>query len=207
MIGGIVHKGSFAKKRITQTAGTEILQLIEPSMKGARTRITNLVYTSLGTAHTISILKALARTTVTEAEDAASTELKVASAAFLNQTLAANDYVVVRHTDGTFGAYKVSAVAGVTTLTIPALSAAVGVGALVWVMGAIGEAEHNQIAPPVSAQTRYADPHGIAVTGYRSVYSSTVYQRSGNDDPLLVHSGNATAAGVFESISGFYGSP
>lgn len=206
MIGGIVHKGSFAKKRITQTAGTEILQLIEPSMKGARTRITNLVYTSAGTAHTVSILKALARTTVTEAAIATATSLKVASASFLNQTIAASDYIVVRHTDGTFGAYKVSGISSLT-LTINALSAAVGVGALVWVMGAIGEAEHIQINPPISATTRFADPHGIAVTGYRSVYSSTVYSRSGNDDPLLVHSGNGTAAGSFESISGFYGSP
>jgi hypothetical protein len=201
-----VYKGSFAKKRKTETAGTEILQLIEPSMKGARTRITSLVYTSLGTAHTISILKALNRTTLTAAAAATDTAVTVASASFLNQTIAANDYIVIRHTDGTFGAYKVSAIASLT-LTIPALAAAAGVGALVWIMGAIGEAEHVQIAPPVSAQTRYADENGIAVTGYRSVYSSTVYSRSGNDDPLLIHSGNATAAGVIESVAGSYGSP
>jgi hypothetical protein len=202
-----IFKGSFDKKRKTETAGTEILQVIEPSMKGAKSRITSVIYTCGSTAHTLSLMKALAKTTTTAAKVATDTTLPVTSASFLNQTIAANDFIVVKHTDGTYGAYKVSGISSLT-LTINALSADVAAGSPVWVMGAIGEAEHRQILVIASVMNQFRDPTGgLCTTGYRSVYSGTVYKRSGNDDPILVHSGNATAAGVLEAVSGYYGSP
>lgn len=203
----ILNKGTFAKKRLTQTAGTEILQVIEPSMKGAKARITGIIYTAAATAHTLSLMKALNKTTTTTAKVATDTTLVLTVATFLNQTLAASDYVVVKHTDGTYGAYKISGISG-TTITINALSADVAAGQPVWMMGSISEAEHCQILTIASVMNQFRDAiSGLCVTGYRSVYSGTVYQRSGNDDPILVHSGNATNAGVLESVSGYYGSP
>lgn len=198
-------KGSFAYKRVTQTAGTVITRLIEPAMRGAKTRLTQLTYISGGTQHTVTILKALARTTVTAAQSASDTAVSVVSKAFRGDTVAASDYIVIQHNDGTFGAYLVSAVSNLT-FTIPSLSAALAIGNLVWIMGATGEAEHIVLSPPASATTRYQDSiGGIACSGYRSVSGGTIYQRSGNDDPLLIHSNNATAASVVESASGYYG--
>lgn len=199
-------KGSFGYKRVTQTAGTVITRLIEPAMRGAKTRLTQLSYVSGGTQHTLTILKALARTTVTAVQAASDTAVSVASKAFRGDTVAASDYIVIQHNDGTFGAYLVSSVTNLT-FTIPSLAAALAIGNFVWILGATGEAEHVVLSPLVSALTRYQDSlGGIACSGYRSVSGGTVYQRSGNDDPLLIHSNNATAAGVIESASGYYGS-
>lgn len=205
-----VVRGRFSYKRVTQTAGTVITRLIDPKLVGAKTNITQLMYVSSTTQHTLTILKPLARTTASAAALAAATSLLVTSNAFRGDTIAASDYIVVQHSDGTFGAYLVSGVGGTgnLTLTIPALTAAVAAGGFVWIMGATGEAEHIVFSPPVSTTTRYQDSvSGIASSGYRTVTGGTVYSRSGNDDPLLVHSNNATAAGVVESVSGYYGSP
>lgn len=199
-------KGTFAFKRATQTAGTAITQLIQPQMRGSRTRLTQLSYLCGATIHTLTCLKPLAKTTVATAANASATSLIVTSAAFRGDTIAANDYIIVQHTDKSFGAYLVSAVATVTTLTIPALSAAAAAGCSVWILGATGEAEHAQFKPLASTLSRFQDSiGGLCASGYLTVSSGTTYKRSGNDDPLLVHSDNATNAGVFESISGYYG--
>ena len=216
-LGTLNVKGTFnIGLRRTETAGTAIVIVIPPARRGARTRITGIVYTNGSTAHTLRVLKALARTTVATAAAINATTLVVTSASFRGDTLAASDYIVVQHDDGTYGAYLVSAVATVTTLTIanhssPAttgLSVACAAGNRVWLMGAIGEAEHRTILAVASVVNSYNDAvSGLASSGYRSVASGTVYTRSGNDDPLIAYSNNATAAGAFESVSGYYGSP
>lgn len=201
-------KGTFHKKRVTAAAGTAFTQLIEPAMKGVKTRITEVLYRGGNTAHTLTFLKALARTTAAAAAAASATELTVTSDSFLNQTIAASDYIVVKHSDGTFGAYLVSANAS-KVLTIPALSAAVAAGAPVWIMGATGESEHITVQSLVNTDLRLESAvSGVVTSGFGPVtYSSTTYSRTGNDDPILIHSNNATGAGVLENVSGYYGSP
>ncbi len=200
-----VVKGRFAYKRLTQTAGTVITQVVEPKMNGSKAIITRIAYLCGATAHTLIVLKALAKTVATAAQVATDTAITVASKAFRGDNVAASDYIVVRHTDGTYGAYLVSAVSTLT-FTIPALAAAVAINSPVWIMGAVGETEHINFNAVASVLNQFGDPlGGLASGGYRSVSSGTVYQRSGNDDPLIVYSANGTNAGVFESISGIYG--
>jgi hypothetical protein len=207
MSGSPLVKGTFHKKRNTVAFGTIITQVIEPAMKGAKTRITAMDYICGGTAHTVTVMKALAKTKTTAAAVATGTALVLEAATFLNQTIAANDFIVVKHTDGTYGVYLVSALTTLT-VTIGALSADVASGSPVWIMGATGEAEHIPFLVTASVRNTYYDPiAGVVTSGYRSVYGGTVYQRSGNDDPLLIHSNNATATGILEHVSGYYGSP
>src|SRR5690606_40286638 len=66
----LLHRGSFHYGYQTQTAGTEIRQLIDPK-RGALTRVTQLTYRSDSTAHALSLLRPLAYT-VTSADAEAS---------------------------------------------------------------------------------------------------------------------------------------
>lgn len=201
-------KGAFSNaNRATANANTAITVLVNPAMRGAKTRITNINYTNGNTTHLITVLKALARVSTTAANASANT-ITLSSMAFRGDTLAGSDYVVVEHSDGSYGAYSVSSVNTTTLVATLAsnLTVAVASGAKVWIMGATGEAEHKTMLAPVSSLSRFESAlAGIVTSGYRSVSGGTVYQRSGNDDPLLVHSNNGTAAGVIEVVSGYYG--
>lgn len=68
---------TFARPRKTIAFGTVITSLIQPRNK-SRTKITTLKYTAAGTAHTLTILKALARTKVVTAVAAAGTSVILA---------------------------------------------------------------------------------------------------------------------------------
>jgi hypothetical protein len=206
MLGSITHKGTFHQPRITETAGTAIVSTIPPAMRGAKTRLTFLEYVCSTTAHTLRLMVALNRVSTTAAAAASATSLVLSAATFRGDTLASGDYIVVKHTDGTYGAYLVSALS-VLTVTIPALAKAVASGNPVWIMGAIGEAEHKQILVTASVRQQWSAPTGLMTTGYRTVVAGTTYARSGNDDPMIVYSNNATAAGLLENASGYYGSP
>lgn len=209
MPAGLVFKGSFSLGRLTASAGTPLRLLIPPAMRGARTRITGLSYRAAGTAHTLTVLKALERTTTAAAANSGATTVTLSSLAFRGDILAANDHLVIMHADRTFGVYVVSSVNTATRVVTlaTALTAAVNAGAPVWIMGAVSESEHIQIGTTANTLlTLTNDLAGIAVSGYRSTVGGTVYQRSGNDDPLIVYSPNDTAAGVIELCTGYYGS-
>lgn len=201
-----VFAGGWSIKGQTQTAGTRIQALVPP--KGARfkTIVTDLVYSLGGTSHTLVFAKALAKTYLTAASAATDTTLEVASLAFLNQSIAANDYIAYQHTDGTYDFRKVSSVAGLI-LTVPAITRAISLNGPVWVFGDVEtpEAEHMSILPLVSASNTYNDAlSGIAQSGYSTYAGSSYYSRSGFGDPLLFDSGNATAAGIMHKLSGYY---
>lgn len=187
----------------TATAGTVISHVVPPK-QGMRAVLTELTYESGATGHTVTVLKALAKTNTSAAAASGATTLALNAATFASQTIAANDFIVVEQADGNFGLYKVSALSTLT-VTIPALSAAVALGAQVWIMGAIGEAEHGAFKPTASARTQYASAvAGISSSGYGPVtYSSTVYRRSGYGDPIVLQSDNATNAG-FLYAAGVY---
>ncbi|MCX8126976.1 MAG: hypothetical protein N3E40_07585, partial [Dehalococcoidia bacterium] len=145
----------------------------------------------------------------TAASASGSSTVTLSSLAFRGDVLAANDHLVIRHSDGTYGVYVVSSVNTTTRVVTlsSSLTAAVAANAPVWIMGATGESEHVTFGTTANAvQTFESALAGIAVSGYRSVASGTIYSRSGNDDPLVVHSPNDTAAGVIENCSGYYGS-
>ena len=104
-----LFKGSFHVGSKTATAGTVFTGLIPPKPQ-AYAKIARMVYTTAGTAHTLSVLKAQGKTTTTAAQAASDTALTLSSislaydenGASLSENLAASDYVVVQHTDGTW---------------------------------------------------------------------------------------------------------
>ena len=206
----VLFKGSFNKKRATAAADTVITVLVEPAMNGARTRVTNIQYLSGNTAHTITVMKALARTTTSAASIANTNTVTLTSLSFRGDTLAANDYIVLENSDFTFTSHICSAVNTTTKVATisPNTTVAISSGARVWIMGATGEAEHGKMLSIANTIVQFESSlSGVACAGYRTTVSGTTYTRSGNDDPVILHSNNATAAGVFENISGYYGSP
>jgi hypothetical protein len=211
---------SFFRPRITQSADTVITTLCPPRHK-LRTKITKVAYTSAGTQHTLTFMRPLGRTTVYAAAAAAATSLvltrdpgkytvdvngrtKAWTPSVSNNLIAASDYIVVRKPDGTFLVTTPSVVAtdedGLVTLTVSALpTGGIAAGADVWFLGVIGDTDpntnetHPAYAPTTSATTTYGDNAGSFVETF------------GLDEPILIHSGNATAAGKIEYVQGIYG--
>lgn len=203
-------KGTFStQNRVTASAGTAFTFVVPVPFYGARTRITELNILSGSTAHLITIMKPLARTYATVAQAASDTSLTLNSVSRIGANMGSSDYVVVQHSDGTFGVYAVSAVNTTTkVVTISALSAAVAANAMVWQLGTLTSTPHVTFTNVASVLNRWSSPiAGLATTGYKLVVSTTVYSRSGNDDPLVVYCPNTTAAAVLESCSGVYGTP
>lgn len=196
---------------LTASAGTAIQALIPPhENRRYYTRIMGITYTSGGTAHTLAIMKALGKTSLTAAAASGATSITVGSTSFgAGQTLAANDFVVIRLQVATGYIYQLLAVSGVSdlTLTVTALATAAPNGAPVWLFGTATESDAGiiNLSPPVSATTHYYyGEGGVATSGYRVEVGDVVYQRSGRGDPIIVNSNNVTAAGTIQNVSYAY---
>lgn len=192
----------------TATAGTAIMAAVPPSENlRLKTRIMGLAYISAGTAHTLTIMKALAKTSLTAAAAAGATTINVASTTFgAAQTLAASDFAVIRLQVATGYIYQLLAVSGVSTLalTVTALETAAPSGSPVWLFGTASEANAglDVLKPTISTKTQYNfGDGGVSTSGYRAEVTNVIYTRSGRGDPLIVHSDNATAAGTIENIA------
>jgi hypothetical protein len=190
----------------TQTADTEITALIPPKGNNYKTKLNRMIYTAAGTVHDLVIMRALNKTTVaSDAADGATTlVLTDGDDVFLGADIAANDFIVLKHTEGTYGLYKVSAnTAG--SLTIGALAQPVGAGQPCWIMGAPADQGHLTFKSIASTRIDIGDSiSGIAESGYETVVSNTLYSRSGFGDPLMFYSANATAAGFLHLLSASY---
>lgn len=192
----------------TASAGTAIMACVPPSENlRLKTRIMGMAYISAGTAHTLTVMKALAKTSTTAAAAAGATSIAVASTSFgAAQTLAASDFAVIRLQVATGYIYQLLAVSGVSTLTltVTALETAAPSGSPVWLFGTAAESNAglDVYLPTVSAKTQYNfGDGGVSTSGFKVEVSNVVYQRSGRGDPLIVNSTNGTAAGTIESIS------
>jgi hypothetical protein len=133
-------KGRFGLDRLTQTAGTVITQVVPPNTKGGRAVITNVAYVCAATAHTLTFMKALGQTVATAAAASGQAVVNVEAKTFLDQTVAANDFAVVQHSDGTYGVYLVSSVSSLAITFASNLTAAVADNAKIWWFGAAAEA-------------------------------------------------------------------
>ena len=185
----------------TAAIATPIVQTVPP-VSGLKPILTSLVYTAGTTAHDLVFMRSLNRVKTTAAAAAAATTLVLDSVTFAGQTIAANDYVVVQHSDGTYSHYLVSALA-VLTITINTLSKAVVSGAPVWIMGAPAETYHSTLKSIASTRQDFSDYlAGIAQGGFDD---GTSYSRSGLGDPVMIYSSNATAAGTLNRGSVYYG--
>lgn len=185
--------GGDSRGAVTATADTEFLQYVPPK-RNFFTRITSMMYTSGGTLHTLTVMRPYGTTTLTAA--AATGQAVVALAAnpgtgTVPGTIAANDFVLIEKPDGTYHIGKVSSLSNLDlTLTANVPATGFASGARLWFFGAPSDTtNHIVYKPTVSTTTTYSDPvSGVAC-------SLTQNQ------PLLLHSGNATAAGTLHFVS------
>lgn len=192
MIAGL-FSGSFNYGTVTQTLGTVITRGIAP-MRGNLTRLTTLHYVSLGTAHTLTVLKSLGRTTLAAAAAASQAVVVLRSdPGPSTNLLATSDYCALRQNDGTMLFGTVTWVLGTLTATFGSnLTAAASAGSDFWMFGVAADQTDYTFKPTVSTRTIYSDPISGIMT-------------SGNvDEPLLIYSNNATAAGVIDLAAGYY---
>lgn len=210
---------SFGIGRRTASAGTAIPIFIVPR-PDRKAKITYFKYTSLGTQHTVTAMRPLAKTTVKVAAAAGATSLVLtrdpgayaANAAYDSRpvpSIADNiaqsgDYIAVRKPDGTWLFVTIS---GCTvgadlsaTVTVSALpTGGIAAGAPVYFFGAAGDTDPNtglaleSFAPTVSATTPY-DANGGAIVESLNM-----------GDPIALVSNNLVAAGIIEYVSGIYG--
>lgn len=223
-LGPLALLDTFAIPRQTQTADTVIISAIPPR-KTKRTKVAFLAYTSGGTAHTITLWGELSRCKTTAAVAGAATSIildrdpgkysllpewagRGITPSTADNAIAANDYLYVQLTDGTFLLTKISAAVtnsdGTVTVTVSAVpGAGIARAATVWFMGAVGDtnprtnAAHPTLKPTVSAQTLY--PSTAAGGG------SVVYQSFHMESPVIIYSDNPTAAGTLDYGSATYG--
>lgn len=185
--------------------GTAIRQLVPPHRLGF-TRITKLVYTCAGTAHTVTVLRPIGKTTVASAGAAGQAVVNLTAdpglaAAYggISNALAANDLVAIRTaSDGITRLYVVSSVSTLAITMTTNLVVAVAAGDTVWNFGITTDtdgrtgAAHPALLPPASATTSYEDREGGVVSSLAK------------DEPLLVNSNNATATGTLAQVSWCY---
>lgn len=182
----------------TQTAGTRIRQLIPPRQRGIA-RITRVVYTAAGTAHTLTFARPIGRTTASVAAASGQAVINLtADPGVTGNLIAANDLVAVRETDGVTRLYIVSSVSGLAVTMTSNFTAGVAAGASVWNFGLLTDTDprtglaHPTLLPPASATTTYEDREGGVIAGHEP------------DAPLLVDSNNASAAGTLQQVSWSY---
>jgi hypothetical protein len=192
----VVGGGGFGT--LTQAFGTVISRLVPPR-SGAFTRITKVVYTAAGTAHTITVMRHIG------------TRVKLTSAASINQAvinlsadpgntgnaIAANDWIALRHDDGITRLHRVSSVSTLAITLTANLTVAASANQPVWFFGAVGDTDpkigeaHNALAGIASATTTYEDaPDGAGLFSSHASF-----------EPILVQSNNATAAGTLQQLT------
>lgn len=216
---GICHTWSRPKK--TESADTAIKSVVKPGGDGERTKLSKLVYTAQGTAHTLTVLSPLAETYVTTAAAGGATSLLIArdpgnysanatldgrpTPSVANNLIAANDFILVQQPDGNWlltqpSAASTSGTTGVVTLTVPALpTGGIAANAKVYFFGATGDTNpqtgeaHPTFTLTASVTTTIGDGNGA------------VAETPNDRQPLLLYSNNATAAGILEYAYGYYG--
>jgi hypothetical protein len=230
----IVYAKSWFLPRNTVAFGTVITDFVPP-MGNVKTKMTYISYTAAGTAHTVTILRSLAKTNVRVAAAASATSLilnrdpgnysgnatldgRSYTPSVANNLIAANDYILVQKADGgwlltTCSAVstdtttaanasddgKYQATAGRVTLTVAALPAGgILAGAPVYFFGITTDTHpvDNKANPILAA--------GASVTTTRGDGTWVFVESVGENEPLMVHSNNATATGILENASGIY---
>lgn len=212
---------SFGFGRITQTAGTIIIRLV-PGMKNLRTKVTKAVVTNSTTAHTLTFMRPLGKTTLSAAAAAAQTTIVLsvdpgnysaaATAAgrptpsVANNLLASGDYFAIRGPDGVWfhslingtpvtasdGKCTIVSTANVPTGGLPA-------GSTFYTFGVLTDTDprtgivHPLFTIPVSATTTFDGGNG------------SVAETIDQNEPIMIQENNATAAATLEQVSGVYG--
>lgn len=180
---------------ITQAANTVITRVIPPNPDG-RSCVGSLQYEAAATAHTLSLMTTI--DTVTASSDAASGQAVLPisrNPVTPDGTLvAANDWFIVQHEDGTWNAYMVSSVSGLNITMTANLTGKVLAGSRVHFMGA--PADHSLRQFTMKASTTYKFDAGD--------FRIRMATGSAKNTPILVHSNNATNAGTLYHTSYYF---
>lgn len=206
LVAGLAGFGGNGDGGKTQTAGTVIQYLVPPNRNGY-TRITTLVYTDTGTAHTLTFLRPLGATTASAAAAASQAVVNLtadpgvaAGYGGINNGIAANDFIAIRHSaDGVTRLYKVSSVSTLAITLTANLTVAVAAGDKVWFFG---------ITTDTDGRTGSAHPalKGGAASGDVTFTDrdAGVIASVAKDEPILFNSNNATGAGTLKQIGYCY---
>ena len=206
--------------KLTQTAGTVITRLIPPVSK-AFTRVTSFWYNCSTTAHTLTVMRPLGKTYFTADAAAAQAVVNIerdpgAYSAYgtintANNVIAASDFCVYKTADGNYVLDTVSSVATLAiTMATNVPTATVKKGDPFWFFGVIGDTNpndnlaHPQFTLPASVVTSFDEAYGFAssIPGLKT--GTLQWPLDGTDCPIILHSGNATVAGVIEKTTAVY---
>ena len=193
-ISGASMNDAYGSK--TAAFGTAITRVVSPRA-GLRAAVSGFAYTAGTTAHTLTFLTAQSETTIsTEAASGqaviALTTIPTASDGSL---LAANDFVIVQHEDGSWSDYVVSSISGLNVTLTGNLSKKVLKGSRVFFMGVIADHPDRQytIAASTTLQISGGDVRLRCATANK------------DNEPILAHSANATVAGTLVWLGFTYG--
>lgn len=180
----------------TETADTVIRRII-PFVNGLKTVLALLIYTSGGTAHTVTVFKPFSKTTLSAAAAASQAVINLTAdpgVGTVAGAIAANDKLLIEKPDGTLHYAVVQSVSTLAiTLTASVPSGGFDAGARVWFYGVAAD-RHPSFAPATSATTTYAADEGLVAA-------------DGVNEPLFVESSNATAAGTIRTLTAHYVRP
>jgi hypothetical protein len=193
----------------TITADT-LIEVVIPPKEDCRTRLMKLEYTSAGTAHTVTMMRPLSKTTLSAAAGTGQAVVNLTAepgagiAAYgttVAGAIAANDYLVIRkESTGVSYLVKVSSVATLAITLTANVPVAFAAGDTVWFYGVPTNVQtntargHVALLPPVSATTTYASTD----------WGEGIFTTSERDAPVIVSSTNATAAGTIKLINAAY---
>jgi hypothetical protein len=212
--------------KVTQTADTVITRLIEPKA-GCITRIRYLKYTAAGTAHTLTVMRPLGKTSLTAAAAASqavvnvqinpgnysaiATALGTPTCRTSNNLAAANDFVAYQCADGTWVLDTISSISSLAiTLTSNVPTGGLALGTTLWWFGIItdtnpGNAEaHPQFTLTASTAVTFGSVDDNYAGWLGSLPAYPTLGMSGFGEPMVCHSGNATAAGTLNEVSALY---
>jgi len=194
----------------TQNAGT-VIDVVIPPYAGYRTALTYLAYSLGSTAHTVTVMRPLGKTTLSAAALAAQAVINLtADPGAAGQLLASpygeiptaanaiagSDYVVIKNpTTGIYNLYVVSSVATLAiTLTANVPTGGFNIGQDVWFFGVAADTEQAlwNLTPTVSARNTYSNG------------GNALFVTPDINQPLILHSTNGTAAGTFDLVTANY---
>lgn len=195
--------------RITQSAGTKIVRVVEPS-SGAFTVLTYLEVTVGATAHTLTVMKPLGVTTLSAAAAAAQAVINLTAdpgdytgVQTADNGIAANDRLIIELPDGTFHQDIVSSVATLAiTMTNNIPTGGAAAGAKVWFYGVEANSSpfdalaHAVYTLPANGTKIFGGSPGDSIAGW--------FGSNAREEPLLLIIDNATNASVLERVQVAY---
>jgi hypothetical protein len=206
----VLGKRNYGK--VTQTAGTAIVRMVEPWQNGW-TRLTMVRYTCGTTAHTLTLMRPFNVVTFTALGASGQAVVNISAdpghyslagtIATADNLIAGGDYVVYEVADGS---YVVDTVASVSTLAITMTTnlptSGVAIGGRFWWFGLAADTNpnNNQANPIYNAVASSVLTLGRS-DGLCSIPDNRLLNvGKGKYQPLILYDANATAAGTIESV-------